>query len=112
MMRTTSLAVHEVGNILTRNSGWTADRIAKALDLLVDICGEPIELAAEDRHTAAELALEHGLTFYDASYAAIATRTGRILLSADDDLLVPGLAVALSDALAEEPPTDAAAEPV
>jgi predicted nucleic acid-binding protein len=98
-MRTTALAVHEVGNILTRNSGWPADRIATALDLLLEICGDPLPLTPEDHRTTAQIALEHDLTFYDASYAAIATRFGRTLLSADDDLLKPGLAVALSDAL-------------
>jgi predicted nucleic acid-binding protein len=99
-MRTTALAVYEVGNVLTRNSGWDAARIAKALELLVEICGAPVELVAEDYRAAAQLALDHDLTFYDASYAAIARRTGRILLSADEDLLEPGLATTLQDALA------------
>jgi predicted nucleic acid-binding protein len=98
-MRTTALAVYEVGNILTRHSGWTASRIGKALSLLEEVCGDPIELAPEDHNPAAALALEHKLTFYDASYAAIARRTGRRLLSADQDLIVPKLAVALRDAL-------------
>lgn len=99
-MRTTALALHEVGNVLTRHSGWTAEQIGAALGLLLDICGEPVELAAEDHRATAQLALEHDITFYDASYAAIARRTGRLLLSADDDLLVPGLATALEEALA------------
>jgi predicted nucleic acid-binding protein len=100
VMRTTALAVYEVGNILTRHSGWTPERIASALDLLVEICGEPVELIAEDRLLTARLALEHDLTFYDASYAAIAKRTGRRLLSADGDLLRPKLALTLREALA------------
>jgi predicted nucleic acid-binding protein len=99
-MHTTALAVHEVGNILTRHSGWTAGRIAAALDLLLEICGDPIDLLAEDFTPTAELALTHGLTFYDASYAAIAKRAGRRLLSADRDLLTPQLAVSLREALA------------
>jgi predicted nucleic acid-binding protein len=99
-MRTTALAVHEVANILVRHSGWTADRVAAALRLMLEICGDPIELAREDHHPAARLALEHDLTFYDASYAAIAGRTKRRLLSADGDLLTPGLALSLQDALA------------
>ncbi len=102
-MRTTALAVHEVGNVLTRRSGWAADRIAAALDLLLEICGDPVELVGEDHRLAASLALEHDLTFYDASYAAIAQRTGRLLLSADTDLLAPGLAVALADTLGAGP---------
>jgi predicted nucleic acid-binding protein len=49
--------------------------------------------AAQD--TAARLALDHGLTFYDASYAAIARRIDRRLLSADSDLTEVGLASGL-----------------
>src|SRR5271156_6769235 len=57
-MRTTALAVHEVGNILTRCSGWPADRVAAGLQLLLEICGDPVELAPEDHLPAAQLALE------------------------------------------------------
>lgn len=99
-MRTTTLAFYEVGNILTRHSGLEAVQIGAALGLLEDICGDPIELTSDDRHSAAALALEHKLTFYDASYAAIAHRTGRQLLSADGDLIAPKLAITLKDALA------------
>lgn len=98
-MRTTSLAFYEVGNILTRHSGLEAVQIGAALGLLEDICGDPIELTSTDRHSAAALALEHKLTFYDASYAAVANRTGRLLLSADSDLIAPKLAVTLQEAL-------------
>jgi predicted nucleic acid-binding protein len=94
-MRTTALAVDEVGNVLIRHSGWPAERISTALDILLEVCGEPIALRPEDHRPTAELALEHGLTFYDASYATIARRVGRRLLSADGDLLGPGLAVDL-----------------
>jgi predicted nucleic acid-binding protein len=99
-MRTTALGVHEVGNALTVRSGWDADTIAKALGLLQEICGDPLELLPIDHGVAAELALSHGLTFYDASYAAIARRLGRRVLSADADLLEPGLATGLREALA------------
>ena len=98
-MRTTSLAFFEVGNILTRHSHLEAVQIGAALGLLEDICGDPIELNADDRHSAAALARQHELTFYDASYAAIAVRTGRRLLSADKDLISPKLAVTLQEAL-------------
>lgn len=98
-MRTTDLAVYEVAHVLTTHSGWDAARIEEALTLLTEICGTPVELLAPDRRLAAELALAHGLTFYDASYAAIASRLGRRVLSADSDLLKPGLAVGLNVAL-------------
>jgi predicted nucleic acid-binding protein len=98
-MRTTTLAVHEVGNILARRSGWGAERVVAGLQLLLEICGDPVELVPEDHLPAAQLALEHDLTFYDASYVAIARRTQRGLLSADGDLLAPRLAFPLLDAL-------------
>lgn len=101
-MRTTSLAFFEVGNVLTTHSGWPATRIVTALDLLREICGEPLDLLPEDMTTAVELAGDHEITFYDASYAAIARRLGRGLLSADSDLLDPGLAVGLEAALPEQ----------
>jgi|SRR5215218_55617 len=96
---TTSLAVYEVGNILTRKSGWDANQIALALQVLHDICGDPLDLASSDRHATAEIALKHDLTFYDASYAAIAARMKRHLLSADSDLIRPGLADPFDKAL-------------
>lgn len=96
-LRTTSLAIYEVGNILTRHSGWPASDIASALKLLRATCGEPIALTAADESRTASLALEYDLTFYDASYVAVAQRTRRKLLSADRDLLDPGLAVALAE---------------
>ena len=98
-MRTTALAMHEIGNILIRRSGWAADRVSAALGLLEEICGDPIGLVPDDHRPTAELAIEHGLTFYDASYAAIAIRTGRRLLSADQDLIAPRLAIGLRHAL-------------
>lgn len=97
-MRTTTLATYEVGNVLTLHSGWSAEKIDAALALLVEICGDPLELRPEDHRTVAELALAHDLTFYDASYAAIARRTDRRLLSADADLTAPGLAQSLASA--------------
>jgi predicted nucleic acid-binding protein len=98
-MRTTSLAFFEVGNVLTTRSSWTGERVGAALDLLREICGEPLDLTAEDHGATAELARAHNLTFYDASYVAIANRIGRGVLSADGDLLKPGLAMTLETAL-------------
>jgi predicted nucleic acid-binding protein len=98
-MRITTLTLYEVGNVLTRHSGWPAERVGAAMDLLLEICGEPIALLSEDHRVATELAITHGLTFYDASYVAIANRVGRRVLSADGDLVDPGLAVTLETAL-------------
>jgi predicted nucleic acid-binding protein len=91
-MRTTSLAVFEVGNVLTTHSGWPAPKVTRALGLLLEICGEPLAMVPDDHLASAELARTHGLTFYDASYVALARRSRRGLLSADRDLTEPGLA--------------------
>jgi predicted nucleic acid-binding protein len=98
-MRTTSLAFFEVGNVLTARSSWTGEKVGAALRLLREICGEPLDLTAEDCGATAELARAHKLTFYDASYVAIANRIGREVLSADSDLIKPGLAVTLETVL-------------
>ncbi|HEX5712221.1 MAG TPA: type II toxin-antitoxin system VapC family toxin [Solirubrobacterales bacterium] len=99
-MRTTTLAFYEVGNVLARNSSWDGERVSKALALLHEICGEPLDLTPADHRVAGGLAFDHGITFYDASYAAIARRLGRVVLSADSDLTGPGLAASLETALA------------
>jgi predicted nucleic acid-binding protein len=96
-MRTSTLATYEVGNILIRHSGWDPARVQAALGLLYEICGDPVDFAPEDRLVTAQLAGKHGLTFYDASYAAIAQRLHRGLISADSDLLEPKLATRLQD---------------
>jgi predicted nucleic acid-binding protein len=96
-MRTTTLAVYEVGNILIRQGGWGPQQVMTALALLSEICGDLVELTPEDQQVTAHLAQVHDLTFYDASYAAIAQRLGRGLLSAVTDLLDAGLATGLRD---------------
>jgi predicted nucleic acid-binding protein len=99
-MRITTLTFYEVGNLLARHAGRDAETVGASLDLLLELCGEPLPLLPEDHLATAELAAAHSLTFYDASYVAIARRIGRGLLSADRDLLAPGLAVTLETALA------------
>lgn len=98
-MRVTSLTLYEVGNLLTRHAGRSADGVGAALALLLEICGDPVALLPEDYRVTAELAQAHGLTFYDASYVAIANRIGRRVLSADGDLVDPGFAMTLETAL-------------
>ncbi len=98
-MRTTTLAVHEVGNILTRRSGWGAERVAAGLQSAARDLRRPRGARPRGPPPRRAVALEHDLTFYDASYVAIARRTQRGLLSADGDLLAPRLALPLQDAL-------------
>jgi len=86
------LSLYEVGNVLVRSLRWPAAEVADQLDDLVLICGPPLVPDLSWLREAAGLAAEHGLTFYDASFAAAASRTGARLVSADKRLLAAGLA--------------------
>lgn len=98
-LSTTSLALYEIANTIGRTHPGRAAAAIESCALVRAICGDPEPLTADDVSTAARLAEEHGITFYDASYAAIAQRTGWTLVSADRHLLKPGLAVDLRHAL-------------
>jgi predicted nucleic acid-binding protein len=98
-MRTTTLAFYEVGSVLGRVPGARGESVGAALEMLREICGPPVDLEPRDFTAAADLAARHGITFYDASYRAIAERLNRGVISADRDLLEPGLAVTPAQAL-------------
>ena len=93
---TTTLAHYEVGSALSRAWPEEPERVAKALTFIREHCGAPLELTADAAALTAELSSRHGITFYDASYAAIAVGAGYTLVSADRHLVTPGLAVELS----------------
>jgi predicted nucleic acid-binding protein len=99
-LATTSLAMYEIANIVARVHPGGASAAIESCALVRAICGDPEQLTADDTVRAARLAEQHRLTFYDASYAAIAERTGWPLISADSDLTGPGLAIDLTAALA------------
>jgi predicted nucleic acid-binding protein len=98
-MLLTTLTIYETGNVLTRASGFPPHLVAQGLGRLLDICGPAEDLDPEDFVVSARLVEAHGITFYDASYSAIAQRLNRGVISADRDLLEPGLAVSLGDAI-------------
>jgi len=91
-LRTTSLAFYEVGNVLGKLATFSPDQVVSSLETIQHICGKPVDLDPADYSVCAEIAHANGITFYDASYVAIAQRMGRKVLSADSDLLGPGLA--------------------
>lgn len=92
--RVIDLALYEMGNVLPRCLGWSASDVADQLEDLVIICGPPLAMAAEWLRQAAELGKRHGLTFYDAAWAAAARALGISLVSVDTQLLAAGLAEA------------------
>lgn len=86
------LALYEVGNVLTGTLHWPAAGVADQLDDLVTILGPALVMTPDWRRCAAVLASDHGLSFYDASWAATASSLDMALVSADRRLLNAGLA--------------------
>lgn len=86
------LAFYEVGNVLVRALRWDAEATGSQLDDLNEILGPPLTLGADMLRDAAALATTHGLTFYDASWAAAARRLGIALVSSDRQLQDTGFA--------------------
>jgi predicted nucleic acid-binding protein len=86
------LAMYEVGNVLIRALGWDSKQVADQLDDLHEIFGPPLIMTPEWLREAARLAQLHALSFYDASWAAAASRLGVPLVSADRQLSAAGLA--------------------
>ncbi|MGL4177246.1 MAG: hypothetical protein ACRCSN_14345, partial [Dermatophilaceae bacterium] len=70
------------------------------LDDLHTILGPPLVMTTDWLRHAAGLAHRHGLTFYDASWAAAAEHLDMSLVSADRQLLASGLAESPTDAVA------------
>jgi predicted nucleic acid-binding protein len=99
------LTPHEVGNALLRGrAAVAAERVAVVLEALADICPQVAPSTAELRE-AATLAELHGLTLYDAAYAAVAQSRGAELATLDRALLRSGLGRPPSAILADLAPT-------
>ena len=100
------LTRYEVGNALLRGRASASPaQVADVLDALADICPE-VAPSAADLRVAAHLADEHGLTLYDAAYAAVARSHGAELATMDRALLRAGLGKRPSEivALVEQDP--------
>lgn len=86
------LTIYEIGNVLLRSSGASPEATATVLEALTETC-EPVALRASERLTAARLARDRRLTFYDAAYAAVALERGGRLVTMDRELLAANLGV-------------------
>ena len=85
------LTPYEVGNALLRGRARVAaDRVVVVLDALADICPQ-VAPAMDELRDAATLAESHGLTLYDAAYAAVARARKAELVTLDEALLRSGL---------------------
>ena len=99
---TVDLAFYEVTNVALR--AWRSPELAAVLRRIVVAIGQDGGLVRVDEQliaNAAGIAVRHGLSAYDAAYVSAAAVTGAQLVSCDlRDLVVPGLAVTPSQALA------------
>lgn len=86
------LAFYEVGNVLARALRWRGADVADQLDDLAEVVGDPLPLTRAASRDAATLAEEFELSYYDASWAAVARELDVALVSADKRLLASGLA--------------------
>lgn len=87
------LTPYEVGNALIRGrAGLRAEQVAVVLEAAREICAAVTPDVRELAH-AAQLAVEHDLTLYDAAYAAVARRRGAALATLDAKLLGAGLGI-------------------
>ena len=85
------LTPYEVGNALLRGGPRVAaEQVAVVLEALAEICPQLAPTTSE-LHDAALLAERHGLTLYDAAYAAVALARGAQLATLDRQLLQSGL---------------------
>jgi predicted nucleic acid-binding protein len=89
------LTLYEIGNAVGVKQG-DATEAGRVVRLLLRCCRDRVlAIDAELLDAALHLAVEHGLTAYDAAYVAAAQRNGWTLVSADvADLVSKGLAVA------------------
>ena len=86
------LSLYELGNVLIRSLRWAPTDTADQLADLLAICGAPLVPDLSWHRDAASLAALHGLSYYDASFAAAAAAIGAPLVSADKRLVDAGLA--------------------
>jgi predicted nucleic acid-binding protein len=85
------LTPYEVGNALLRGRARVAaDRVAVVLEALADICPQ-VAASKHELREAATLAERHGLTLYDAAYAAVARTRKAELVTLGEALLQSGL---------------------
>lgn len=87
----------EVGNALLRgHAKASAERVAVVLDALSEVC-PAIASSRHQMRLATELAETHGLTLYDAAYAAPASDRKATLVTLEAALLTAGLGVRPSE---------------
>lgn len=79
--------VYEVGNSIWKNKDLTAEDAISAIQALVDMEIELVPQSAELASSAMRIARESSITFYDATYIALADNSNAVLISADAEIL-------------------------
>lgn len=95
------LTYYEVGNALMRGRARrTAEQTTTVLGAVRQIC---LTIRPDDRDLAlaTNMVTEHGLTLYDAAYAAVAGRRDAPLVTFDQQLLASGLGLSPERLLAQ-----------
>lgn len=92
------LAVYEVGNVLLRALRWSATVVSDQLEDLLTIVGPPLTMAPAWLTDSAAIGEIHGLSFYDACWAATAANLNMPLVSADRKLIAAGVAETATEA--------------
>jgi predicted nucleic acid-binding protein len=96
------LTAYEVGNALVRGVGAPASAAQAVLEALALVC-PPVTPNAIEVAAALLLAERHGLTLYDAAYAAVAHSRDARLATMDRRLLGAGLGIRPSEILRGRP---------
>ncbi|HUN79702.1 MAG TPA: UDP-N-acetylmuramoyl-L-alanine--D-glutamate ligase [Solirubrobacteraceae bacterium] len=97
------LTLYEVANAVRRRSART-DAVSAAVRAVLAASTVVAAAAADPLALAAEIALRHDITVYDALYVAVARQRALTLVSADlKDLVSRGLAITPEEALATAP---------
>ena len=81
------LLSYEVANALRYNPDFGAEDVEASIKDLLDMQLKLQPLDESQAQRAAELAFKHGITFYDASYLALAETEDVPLYTADDRLI-------------------------
>ncbi|MGB2711631.1 MAG: PIN domain-containing protein [Conexibacter sp.] len=98
-VRLLDLTVYELGNVMVRKWQRPAERAERLIARVLQLAGAPpLALTVDEHRAALELAEQHGLSVYDAAYAAVAQTRRLTLVSGDRQLLAARLAVAPGDA--------------
>ncbi len=93
------LGLYELGNVMVRALNRTTMQTRAVLEATLALCGPPLTLSDSSFTTAAQIAVEDALTFYDAAFAAAAREHECTLISADRRLLATGHAITLTQSM-------------